>query len=70
MDKGHYDHLVDRCPSGNLSRIRLFLELALETGRTIVPDPYFGDMSDYELSLDLIETGTKAWLEHLTSQII
>jgi len=69
MDKGHYEHLVDRCPPDNLSRIRLFLELVPETGRTIVPDPYFGDMSDYELSLDLIETGTRAWLDHLRTKI-
>ena len=69
MDKGHYEHLLDRCPPDNISRIRLFLELVPETGRTNVPDPYFGDMSDYELSLDLIEAGTQAWLEHIATEI-
>lgn len=69
MDKGHYDHLLDRCPPDNISRIRLFLELVPETGRTNVPDPYFGDMSDHELSLDLIEAGTQGWLEHIATEI-
>ena len=65
MDQGHYDHLADRCPSGAIERIRMFLELTPDTGRTNVPDPYYGGMEDYELALDLIERGARAWLDRL-----
>ena len=43
----------------------MFLEPAADTGRTNVPDPYYGDMQDYELALDLIERGARAWLDRL-----
>ena len=69
MDRGHRDHLLALCPRDEVSRIRLFLELAPESGRSDVPDPYHGDMSDYELALDLIEQGTRAWLDHVEAAI-
>ncbi len=65
MDRGHFEHMVDRCPTDKIERIRMFLEPAADTGRTNVPDPYYGDMQDYELALDLIERGARAWLDRL-----
>ena len=47
----------------------MFLEHAPETGRTSVPDPYFGDAADYERALDLIEAGTDAWLDRIRTAI-
>lgn len=69
MDRGHRDHLLAHCPRDKISRVRLFLELTPETGHSDVPDPYHGDMSDYELALDLIEQGTQAWLDHIEAAI-
>lgn len=69
MDRGHFDHLVDRGPPDVGDRIRMFLELSPDTGRVSVPDPYFGDMADYERALDLIETGTAAWFDHIRDRL-
>ncbi len=53
---------------GAAGEVRLFLEF-LATDDTDfgddVPDPYYGDMTDYELSLDLIERGLPGLIETL-----
>ena len=69
MDRGHFDHMVDRVSGDGADRIRMFLELSPETGLISVPDPYSGDATDYERALDLIETGTEAWLEQIRNLI-
>jgi protein-tyrosine phosphatase len=61
MDRGHVSALRARQGEGSTSQVRLFLDfLPSEDPRygRDVPDPYYGDMSDYEISLDLIEDGT------------
>lgn len=50
MDRGHLRILRDGCPSGEHSRLRLFLEHD-------VPDPYYGAAGGFEEVLDLIESG-------------
>ena len=50
------------------SQVHLFLDfLPAEDPRygRDVPDPYYGDMSDYEISLDLIELGTPKLIDSL-----
>lgn len=69
MDRGHFDHMADRVSGDGANRIRMFLELSPETGLTSVPDPFAGDATDYERALDLIETGTDAWFEHIRTAI-
>jgi protein-tyrosine phosphatase len=69
MDRGHYDHMIERASGEASDRIHMFLEHAPETGRTSVPDPYFGDAADYERALDLIEAGTDAWLDRIRTAI-
>ncbi len=61
MDRGHVSALRARQGKGLANQVRLFLDfLPSEDPRygRDVPDPYYGDMSDYEISLDLIEDGT------------
>ncbi len=61
MDRGHVAALRARQGGSAISPIRLFLDFLPpgdpQFGRD-VPDPYYGDRRDYELSLDLIERGT------------
>ena len=72
MDRGHVSALRARqggsATGDATSQIRLFLDFLPpddpQFGRD-VPDPYYGDMSDYELSLDLIERGTPELIEAL-----
>ncbi len=68
MDRDHVSALRARRREDAANRVRLFLDFLPpddpQFGRD-VPDPYYGDMSDYELSLDLIERGTPGLIEAL-----
>ncbi len=59
-------------PAGEVGRaageVHLFLEFLASGDPDFgddVPDPYYGDMTDYELSLDLIERGLPGLIESL-----
>jgi protein-tyrosine phosphatase len=69
MDQGHYDHLIAHAPHGAQDKIRMFLEIVDLDGRTDVPDPYYGDMSDYDLAFSLIEPACEAWVETVKSAV-
>ena len=72
MDQGHVSALRARQGDGAAGdatdQVRLFLDFLPpddpQVGRD-VPDPYYGDASDYELSLDLIERATPGLIEAL-----
>lgn len=65
MDEGHYAILTKACPADARNKIKMFLEMAPQAGRVDVPDPYYGDITDYEYALDLIEMGCRGWINHL-----
>ena len=69
MDKGHYEHLTANAPQGMQDKIRMFLEVVDLDGRTDVPDPYYGDINDYELAFSLIEPACEAWVETVKSAV-
>ena len=76
MDRSHVSALRARqggsatggATGGATSQVRLFLDFLPprdpQFGRD-VPDPYYGGMADYELSLDLIERGVPGLIETL-----
>ncbi len=68
MDRGHVEQLRARRPGGAAGEVRLFLEFLASADPDFgddVPDPYYGGMADYELSLDLIERGLPGLIETL-----
>ncbi len=68
MDRGHVAQLRARRPGGAAGEVRLFLEFLAADDPGFgddVPDPYYGGMADYELSLDLIERGLPGLIETL-----
>ena len=57
-----------RRPRGAIGDILLFLDLLPSEDPDFggdVPDPYYGGMTDYELSLDLIERGMPGLIDRL-----
>ena len=70
MDHGHYRTLVRMAPGGYEHRVRMMLEPAELDGQTEVPDPYYGDESDYEKALDLIEPACDAWLTRIRETML
>jgi protein-tyrosine phosphatase len=66
MDRGHVSALRARRGDSATGRVGLFLDFLAPDDPRIgrdVPDPYYGEMSDYELSLDLIELATPGLIE-------
>ncbi len=68
MDRGHVSALRALRDENSASQVRLFLDFLPagdpRYGRD-VPDPYSGDMSDYEISRDLIELGIPKLIDSL-----
>ncbi|HJQ60973.1 MAG TPA: low molecular weight protein-tyrosine-phosphatase [Vineibacter sp.] len=65
MDSGHLRALRALAPLHLWNKPKLFLATAPHLGLRDVRDPYGGSTEDYERTLDTIETGCAALLEHL-----
>lgn len=67
MDEDNYERLMQRCKPGHRDKVRLFLEYAPQTGRRMVPDPYYGGANAFEEVLDLVEQAAEGLLDSLTA---
>lgn len=66
MDADNLAELQKICPQEHAHKLQLFLSYALETGRTEVPDPYFGSELGFEVVLDLCEAAAYGLIDHYT----
>ena len=70
MDKGHYNDMQDTAPTGTAHKIHMFLEPVKDQfGQIEVPDPYYGEANGFEIVLDMVESASAAWLDHLQQHI-
>ena len=65
LDKTHLQHLLRMKPAGAKAEVVLFLEYAGVAHMSEVPDPYYGDVRDFEYVLDLIVSGVKPIIDKL-----
>lgn len=65
MDRENFENLIDICPPGHETRIRLFMEFAADRPEEEVPDPYFGGPSGFDRVLDMIEDAARGLLEDI-----
>lgn len=68
MDRGHHVHMKENAPEGTEKKIRMFLEPIRPDGPADVPDPFYGDMDDYEAAFKLIDPACAAWIKRLSAQ--
>jgi protein-tyrosine phosphatase len=66
MDAENLTELRKLCPDEHAHKLRLFLSYAPETGRTEVPDPYYGSAAGFEVVLDLCEAGANGLIDNYT----
>lgn len=59
MDAVNMAELRRICPTEYTHKLRLFLSYAPGSGRTDVPDPYYGGVAGFEVVLDLCEAGAR-----------
>jgi protein-tyrosine phosphatase len=60
MDEDNLADMRALAPHGHEARARLFLSYLQDSGRTAVPDPYYGGPAGFETVLDLAEHGSRA----------
>ena len=65
MDSGHYSIMDRMQPQSSRAEISMFLDFSPGTQMADVPDPYYGDIEDFEQMLDLITTG----VDHLFADL-
>jgi protein-tyrosine phosphatase len=65
MDRENFENLIDICPPGQESRIRLFMAFAADRPEEEVPDPYFGGPSGFDRVLDMIEAAARGLLDDI-----
>ena len=59
MDKSNIESLRSVCPTRSKNKIELLLDYGDRFHGKDVPDPYGGEVKDFELALDLIEDGCR-----------
>lgn len=66
MDTGHYDILAAMRPHDATAELVMFMEYCQGRPNIDVPDPYYGDLRDFEVMYDIIEDGISALVEKNT----
>jgi protein-tyrosine phosphatase len=54
MDRGHVRELRRRCPPADLGKIRLMRDFDTPGSDPDVPDPYYGDLEDFEQVYEIL----------------
>lgn len=55
MDDSNLEHLMRLSPSQHKHKIQKLTDYSLTKSYDIVPDPYYGDQSDFDLVIDIAE---------------
>ncbi len=66
MDVDNLAELRKVCPDVHAHKLKLFLSYAPGTGRTEVPDPYFGSAAGFEVVMDLCEAAANGLVDVYT----
>jgi protein-tyrosine phosphatase len=66
MDADNLAELHKVCPAEHARKLKLFLSYAPETGRSEVPDPYYGSADGFEVVLDLCEAAAFGLIDSYT----
>lgn len=67
MDRANVSDLV-RWPGSQPNKVRLAMSFATTAGAVEVPDPYYGDMSDFESVADMLEAACAGILRELSAK--
>lgn len=65
MDRENYRIVTSKAPNDEARKKVCMLTdyLSIHKGTDVVPDPYYGDLSDFDYALDLIEDACEGLLE-------
>ena len=65
MDRDNYRIVTSKAPNAEVRKKVCMLTdyLSMHQGADVVPDPYYGELSDFDYALDLIEDACEGLLE-------
>jgi protein-tyrosine phosphatase len=69
MDHDNLSYLQKICPAQHSAKLKLLLEYAPKLGLDEVLDPYYGDLTGFENTLDLCESGVRGLLLALPREV-
>jgi protein-tyrosine phosphatase len=70
MDRGHAALLNGMAPDHARDRIHLFMDYAPEAPKREVPDPYYGEGTHFNETLDLIEAASTGLLDAIRREMV
>ncbi len=65
MDQGHFKILQDDCLAQFKHKIQMFSKYCSRVAQDNVPDPYYGDMQDFYIMMDMLEDGIEGMVSAL-----
>ena len=69
MDNSNFEVMKKKCPPNNQNKLHLFMSFSENNlGGTDVPDPYYGDIEDFEKSYKIIERASDDFLKFLINK--
>ena len=70
MDRSNYHAVTSQAPSAEArAKVRMLTDYLVEhAGTDVIPDPYYGGLSDFDYALDLIEDACGGLLEAVECQ--
>ncbi len=68
LDRGHHRQLLALTPEDAPARLCLLLDYAPGLGILDVPDPYYGEVADFERAIDMIEAAAAGLLESIRAE--
>ncbi|MBS0309276.1 MAG: low molecular weight phosphotyrosine protein phosphatase [Proteobacteria bacterium] len=69
MDHDNLERLQAACPTAHRHKLHLFMEYAASQASAIVPDPYYGGGTGFDLVLDYIEEAADGLLAVLREKV-
>lgn len=66
MDSDNLAMMKKHCPPEHQDKLHLFMSFAENSpGITEIPDPYYGDIEDFDKAYDFIERASQGFLKHI-----
>jgi len=65
MDDDNLERLLAACPPQHRHKVGLFMQFAVNSDSTVVPDPYYGGGNGFDLVLDYIEDASDGLIAQL-----
>jgi protein-tyrosine phosphatase len=70
MDRSNHKAALAIAPPQHRRRVRLFMEFAPKQSHREIPDPYYGELADFERVFDLAEQAARGLLRELNASLL